>query len=130
VIVLDAGVLIALVNGNDAHHQWARGFFTDTLHEDLRISALTYAEVLVHPTRANVADTFEQNIRGLQLEICALSANDSRPLAALRSSSPLRMPDAASLHLASRLGAGLATTDGVLATVAAQHIPRVIHPRQ
>lgn len=127
-IVLDAGVLIALANGNDAHHQWARRFFADTLDEDLRISALTYAEVLVHPTRANVADTFEQNIRGLQLEICALSADDSRGLAALRLSSPLQMADAVVLQLAQRTASALATTDRGFASIASEHVQSVYCP--
>lgn len=120
-IVLDAGALIALCDANDAHHRWARGMFIDTVGGDLSLSCLTYAEVLVHPTKAGKAQEFEHIIAGLHLEIHAIDAGDSRDLGALRATTALTMPEVLVLHLALGQGATLATTDKALAAEAKKH---------
>jgi predicted nucleic acid-binding protein len=119
VVVLDASALIALHDSKDRHHTWARGMFLDSLDAALAMSVLTYAEVLVHPTRAGKVAEFEQNIVGLGIEIVAVGAEDAPALAHLRASTSLKMPDVIVLHLAAGLGASLATTDRVLASEAA-----------
>ena len=119
VVVLDASALIALHDSEDRHNTWARGMFLDSLDAALAMSVLTYAEVLVHPTRAGKVAEFEQNIAGLGIEIVAVGAEDAPALAHLRASTSLKMPDVIVLHLAVGLGASLATTDRVLAGEAA-----------
>ena len=129
VVVLDASALIALYDSNDPHHSWARGMFVDTIAASLVMSVLTYAEVLVHPTRAGKVEEFERNIDGLGIEIVTAGAEDASTLALLRASTSLKMPDAIVLHLATRLGASLATTDRGLAAEASRRGIVVFEPQ-
>jgi predicted nucleic acid-binding protein len=103
--------------------------FLDTIDATLAMSVLTYAEVLVHPTRAGKVAEFEQNIAGLGIEIVTVRAEDAPALAHLRASTSLKMPDVIVLHLATRLGASLATTDRELAGEAALLEVTVLEPQ-
>lgn len=114
VVVLDAGVLIALMNSKDAHHDWALGIFKQSLSSELFMSALTFAEVLVHPARNGQSDLFLKNIEKLGLKVVDVSKADAVELAEIRSQSKLRMPDAVVAHTAIKRSAALATTDGQL----------------
>lgn len=129
VVVLDASALIALYDSEDRHHTWARGMFLDTIDATLAMSVITYAEVLVHPTRAGKVAEFEQNIAGLGIEIVTVAADDGPALANLRASKSMKMPDVIALHLAAGLGASLATTDRGLAIEAARSGVAVLEPR-
>lgn len=120
-VVLDASVLIALVNGDDAHHEWAVSFLLETVEEELCISALSLAEALVYPTRAGRAADFHESISGLDLDVAEFSAANATALAEVRVKSGLKMPDAAVLHLALDRSAGLATVDTQLAAQARAH---------
>ena len=113
-VTIDATALIALMKPTDSHHEWAKDFFIKHLHDELVISSLTYAEVLTHPARHNVLDKFLNDIEALELNVASLSDNDSVPLAQLRVSSGLRMPDAVVLHTAKSLGTSLVTADAQL----------------
>ncbi len=117
-IILDANVLVALVDAHDLHHDWALQFFKDTVEEDLAINTLTLAEVLVHPTRAGKARKFLSNIKGLGLEVLELAADAAPSLAETRADSELKMPDAVVLHGALARSSAIATLDGQLATKA------------
>jgi predicted nucleic acid-binding protein len=128
-VVLDASALIALHDSEDRHHTWARGIFLETIDAALSMSVLTYAEVLVHPTRAGKVAEFEQNIAGLGIEIVTVGAGDAPALAHLRESTSLKMPDVIVLHLAAGLGASLATTDRELAGEAALRGVTVLEPQ-
>jgi predicted nucleic acid-binding protein len=129
VVVLDASALIALHDSHDRHHTWARGMFLDTIDATLAMSVLTYAEVLVHPTRAGKVAEFERNIAGLGIEIVTVAADDGPALAHLGASTSLKMPDVIVLHLATGLGASLATTDRELAGEAALRGVSVLEPQ-
>ena len=129
VVVLDASALIALHDSEDRHHTWARGIFLETIDAALSMSILTYAEGLVHPTRAGKVAEFEQNIAGLGIEIVTVGAEDAPALAHLRESTSLKMPDVIVLHLAAGLGASLATTDRELAGEAALRGVTVLEPQ-
>lgn len=129
VVVLDASALIALYDSNDRHHSWARGMFVDTIAASLVMSVLTYAEVLVHPTRAGKVGEFERSIDGLGIEISTLVVDDGPALAHLRASTSLKMPDVIVLHFAARLGASLATTDRGLAAEARLRGVTVFEPQ-
>ena len=128
-VVLDASALIALHDSEDRHHTWARGIFLETIDAALSMSVLTYAEVLVHPTRAGKVAEFERNIAGLGIEIVTVAADDGPALAHLRASTSLKMPDVIVLHLAAGLGASLATTDRELAGEAALLGVTVLEPQ-
>jgi hypothetical protein len=69
VIVLAAGVSIALYDSSDHRHEWALGMFRNTLSHDLVMSSLTLAEVMVHPARAGTVQRFEDGIAGLHIDV-------------------------------------------------------------
>jgi predicted nucleic acid-binding protein len=128
VVVVDAGALIALFDDDDPHHKWAFGMFMRTLNQELVMPALTYAEVLVHPTRAGRADEFEQRIAGLKIGIRPLAPEDTTNLADLRATTSLRMPDVVVLQLVTSEQATLATTDKTLAKEARKKGLKVLQP--
>ncbi|AVG23672.1 VapC-like toxin [Pontimonas salivibrio] len=130
IVVLDAGALIALSSESDAHHQWAMGMFLHTLSHELSMPALTYAEVMVHPTKAGKAPEFQQRLSGLRIQVRPIDQSDVAGLATLRVESGLRMSDAVVLHESLRLGATLATTDQVLMREATQFGLDVLTPHR
>lgn len=130
VVVLDAGALIALYDGNDAHHEWARMLLTHTADDQLVMSALTYAEVLVRPTQAGSASVFDRGIAGLHIQIAEISEHDARKIAEIRASTALRMPDAVVVFEARRAGAAVATTDKQLAKSARESGLMVYSPEE
>ena len=117
-VVLDASALIALVSSQDPHHNWALEMFRDTASFELQMSALTQAEVLVHPARAGKLEKFLKLIRGLGLEITPIEEADASKLASIRLNTNLKMPDAVVLHEAMKVNGSIATTDNNLAKVA------------
>ncbi len=117
-VVLDASALIALVSSKDPHHNWALDMFRDTASFELQMSALTQAEVLVHPARAGKLEKFLTLVRQLGLEITPIEEVDASRLASIRSNTNLKMPDAVVLHQALKVNGSIATTDNKLARVA------------
>ncbi|MEX2546929.1 MAG: PIN domain-containing protein [Chloroflexota bacterium] len=116
--VVDAGVIIAVLDSSDAHHSAAR----DALHEELDggsalvLPASAYAEVLVAPFRrdgdsANVVDSL---IDALPATVQPITRAIARAAAELRAQhgSRLRLPDALVVATAVELGADrILTTD-------------------
>lgn len=129
IVVLDAGVLIALSSESNTHHEWAMGMFLHTLSQELSMSALTYAEVMVHPAKAGRAQELQQRLSGLQIQVRPFDQSDVAELATLRVESGLRMPDAVVLHESLTLGATLATTDKILNREARKRGVVVLAPR-
>lgn len=128
VVVLDAGALIALQDSDDTHHDWAMQMFRDTIIFDLAMPVLTYAEALVHPTRAGKAKRLEANIQGLGVQVQPLEIHDGAELAKLRVKTGLKMPDVVVLHLALKLKASIATPDKALAQEARKLSVGVFQP--
>ena len=118
VVVLDASALIALVSSQDSHHHWAMEMFRDTASFALQMSALTQAEVMVHPARAGQLKKFQKVLSSLGLEITPIESNDSIQMAQLRAKTSLRMPDIAVLNQAIKVNGTVATTDQKLAQAA------------
>lgn len=118
VVVLDANVLIALFDSADAHHEWALQFMLDHVDAEFSLSALTWAECLVHPARSGTLDRFIELVAPLQLDIEEFTELDAVQLAQIRSDHRLRMPDAVVLHTAMRRRATIATNDAALAQAA------------
>jgi predicted nucleic acid-binding protein len=117
-VVLDASALIALYDGKDAHHVWAVDMFIQTVDASLQMHPLTFAEVLVHPSRSGNLELFLEGIEGLDIEIPIMTNEHSLKLASIRHETGIRMPDAAVIELAVRTGAALATANANLARVA------------
>jgi predicted nucleic acid-binding protein len=128
VIVLDASALIALASSKDPHHNWALEMFRDTAGFELQMSALTQAEVLVHPARAGKLDKFLKLLEGLAMEITPLEKSDVSKLAKLRASTSLKMPDVVVLYQAMKVKGSIATTDRQLARIAKEKGVGVFRP--
>ncbi|MDH6277547.1 putative nucleic acid-binding protein [Aurantimicrobium minutum] len=118
-IVLDANVLIAAFDSSDLHHEWAITFLRDTAAEELMISTLTYAEILVAPIRADRLKEFRKGIDSLGFIIDDIASEDAEDIARLRSETGLKMPDVIVLHTALKHAASLATADSSLTRKAA-----------
>ena len=95
-IVLDASVLIALLDPADTHHEHARAALETHAHDDLRIPAHTLAEALVHPARAGKEREARQLIASLEITIDPIDETMAVAAARLRAKHgrALRMPDA------------------------------------
>jgi predicted nucleic acid-binding protein len=96
---LDAGVIIAFLDADDAHHPEATSFLTRAVEEadQLAMAASAFAECLVGPARRSeqaihvVTDTFER----LPIQIIDLNPEIAIEAARLRSRhGSLRLPDA------------------------------------
>jgi len=118
VIVLDAGVLIAYLDGEDSHHGAAETLLTRAIDDDLAANPLTLAEVLVVPAREGRMDLVLAALRDLEVEALPFPADTAVRLAQLRASSGLRMPDCCVLLAAEDAGARVASFDGRLAQAA------------
>ena len=117
-VVLDASAVIALASDTDPNHNWALEMFRDTAGFGLQMTALTEAEVLVHPARAGKLEKFLKLIGALGLEITPIEQSDSSQIAKIRASTSLKMPDAVVLSQAIKVSGSIATTDKQLAKVA------------
>ena len=95
--------------------------FRDTAAFGLQITALTQAEVLVHPARAGKLEKFLKLIGALGLEITPIDRSDSIQIAKIRSATSLKMPDAVVLSQAIKVAGSIATADKQLAKVAKEN---------
>jgi predicted nucleic acid-binding protein len=128
VIVLDASVLIAYLDGEDAHHGAAEALLAQAIDDDLAVSSLTLAEVLVIPVRDGRLDAVRSALRELEIEELPFPADTAARLAQLRASSGLKMPDCCVLLAAEHAGASLATFDERLAKAARDRNLSVLRP--
>jgi len=116
--VLDAGIIIAVLDADDAHHQVAREALHHALDrgERLALPASAYAEAMVGPQRGNrdAATTVDAFIDTLPAVVEPATREIARAAAALRArhGRALRLPDALVLATAEVLGAdSVLTTD-------------------
>lgn len=95
-IVLDASVLIAVLDGRDVHHPAARAALEEHAEDDLRVPAHTLAESLVHPVRAGRDREARRLIAALEIVIDSVDEEVAVAAARLRAKHgpSLRMPDA------------------------------------
>lgn len=118
-IVLDASVMIALLNANDAHHVDAVALLSAHPNELVRTPTLTLAEALVRPAVRGRAESAAEQFR--RRGIAELPPSRPLDLAQLRAASGLRMPDVIVLQAAVDAAAPLATFDARLARTAREH---------
>lgn len=92
-IVLDASVLIAHLDGSDRHHAKARSLLEEKSGEPLGASPITLAETLVSPARAGLLEDAETALKRLGIQELPLRAGSPGRLAEMRSQVGLKMPD-------------------------------------
>jgi predicted nucleic acid-binding protein len=117
-IVLDANILIALLDAGNSSHGHSRALLEAHTHEQWILSTLTAAEVLVGPARAGRIAEAEAAVNRLGIQVEPLSADAATALAVLRAETGLKMPGCCVLHTAESLGYSLATFDRRLAAAA------------
>lgn len=119
-IVLDASVLIAHVDAEDAHHARATALLADASGEAIGASPLTLSEVLVGPARAGQLDQAISVLDQLHIATQHLPPDAPVRLALLRAETNLKLPDCCVLLAADHAGAAVATFDHRLAGAAEQ----------
>lgn len=117
-IVLDASVMIALLDGSDAHHGRARALLSSAAAEPLAASVVSIAETLVGPRRRGAADAASSALDRLDIQRVAVGADDAQRLAELRAGLGLRLPDCCVLVAAERVDGRIETFDDRLRTCA------------
>ena len=120
-LILDASVLIGLMDTSDAHHSTAVDDVeaADYARRTLRTPASAYSEALVAFARVDRVSDARQSIAGMGITIAPLTAQIAERAAGLRAHHErLRLPDALVLATAQELDADLLTYDARLAQVA------------
>ena len=117
-IVIDASVLIAHLDADDAHHAQAGVLLEAAGPTPLTASRLTLAEVLVGPTRAGKLEVAMAALAQLGIDGVGLDADAPVRLAGLRASTSLKMPDCCVLLAAEQVNGQVATFDASLAAAA------------
>jgi predicted nucleic acid-binding protein len=118
VIVLDASVLIAFLDGDDKHHAAAEQLLTQAIDEDLAVNSLTLAEVLVVPVRDGRPDRVLAALHALDIQELPFPADTALRLAQLRATTGLKMPDCCVILAAEAAAAAVASFDERLAKTA------------
>ncbi len=117
-IVLDATVLIAHLDADDAHHERSKAVLLDVADEPLGASPLSLAEVLVGPARGGQIGHATAALRQLGVDGVVLPEDAPAQLALLRAGTGLKLPDCCVLLAAGQVQGEVATFDDRLAAVA------------
>ena len=118
-IVLDASVLIAYLDGDDEHHTRAVALLAREIDDDFGINSLTLAEVLVVPARDDRMDEVRATLEALEIRELPLLPGAAVALAQLRVATKLKLPDCCVLLAARDAGGRLASFDDQLRRAAA-----------
>jgi predicted nucleic acid-binding protein len=126
-LILDAGVLIGLLDTADAHH--ARSIedaeAADEAGRQLLVPAGAYSEALVAFARARRLGDAREAIAAMGITVAPLTADIAERAADLRARHRrLRLPDAIVLATVRELGGELLSYDRDLAQLARRHNPR------
>lgn len=113
-IVLDASVLIAHLDGADRHHEAARNLLAANSGEALGASAITLAETLVSPARAGRLADAEAALQRLGVRELPLGDDAPGRLATMRAEVGLKMPDCCVLIAALDCEGAVASVDSDL----------------
>ena len=117
-IVLDASVLIAYLDGEDDHHAAAEALLAASIDEELGANPLTLAEVLVGPVRHGRLAPAQAALRDLEVDELPFPPDTAARLAQLRASTGLKMPACCVMLGAEDAGATVACFDERLAQAA------------
>ena len=115
-IVVDAGVLIALWDRSNVHFSAARDIFG--AHPRSSMHPVSLGEALVHTIRNDDELWARERLPSLGVREVAVAADQGFALARARVETGLKMPDCCVLVCAEQLGVPLATFDRRLAEVA------------
>lgn len=119
--LLDADVLIAHLNPDDAQHLRAvHRLEAAAARGPLAASVLTVAEVLVHPTSAGLGEQAYAALKAMDVTVLDIPADAAVQLASLRAMIGRRMPDCCVLLAAARTGGVVLTFDEKLRGSAAE----------
>lgn len=118
-IVLDASVLIAYLDSEDAQHARAETLLIQQIDDDFAANTLTLAEVLVAPARERRLDAAREALADLEVKELAFPADSAVRLAQLRAGTGLKMPDCCVLLAAEDGRARVASFDDRLSDAAA-----------
>ena len=113
-IVLDASVLIAHLNGNDAHHERAKRLLRESGGEALAASTMTLAEALVQGARTDQLRELRAAIERLGVTELLTGADAHVRLAELRAKTGRKLPDCCVLLAAKEIGGVVASFDSAL----------------
>jgi predicted nucleic acid-binding protein len=120
VIVLDASVLIAHLDGRDAHHEKAKRLLIDTGAEALAASTISLAETLVAPARAGRLAEANDALERLGVAELPVGREGPSRLAQLRADTGCKLPDCCVLLAAQEHEGTVASFDvGLTKTAAA-----------
>ena len=123
-IVLDASVLIAYLDGDDSHHLAAQSLLVEAVDDDLGVNPLTLAEVLVVPARDGRLEPTQAALRDLEVDELPFPSGTAVRLAQLRATTGLKMPDCCALLSAEDAAATVASFDERLVqTAEARNLP-------
>jgi predicted nucleic acid-binding protein len=118
IYVLDACVVIAHFDPDDAHHVAATAAIADAAGGSLRAHPLTMAECLVSAVAAGRGDDMAEQISVMGVETVEVDSEAPMRLARLRVASRLRMPDCCVIDAAQQTDASIITFDDRLAAAA------------
>ena len=110
-IVLDATVLIAYLDAEDAQHQKAETLLAREIDDEFAANPLTLAEVLVGPSRTGRLHAARSALGELEVAEQPFPADTAVRLAWLRADTGLGMPDCCVLLAAQDAAARVATFD-------------------
>ncbi len=125
-MVLDASVLIAYLDSEDAHHLRAETLLSREIDDDFASNTLTVAEVLVMPAREGRLAAAREALDDLDLKELAFPGDSAARLAQLRVDTSLKMPDCCVLLTAEDGQARLASFDERLSAAAASRNLNVV----
>ncbi len=110
-VVLDAGVVIGILEIDDPHHEASEAALRRYRDEDLRLPASAYAEALVRPAHRGAADLAIAAIGEFALRIDPIERASAETAAAIRARHrSLRLPDALVLGYAEVIDADVVLT--------------------
>lgn len=102
--VFDSDVMIAFLNGSDAHHADAVELMRRSLAPGTRrmLNAVNYSEILVGPIKAGkqARDHVDAMLGSFTIELISVDAALARRAAAIRARTNLKLPDAYALGTA------------------------------
>ena len=127
-IVLDASVLIAYLEGEDEHHEAAEALLAREIDDDFGANPLTLAEVLVVPARDHRLDEARLTLLELEVEELPFPGDTAVKLALLRSETGLKTPDCSVLLAAEHAGGRLASFDEALRNAAVKRSLQTVAP--
>ena len=116
--VLDASVVIAFLDGDDAHHGDAVHSLETCAEDGLAINVVTLAEILVGPMRARRDAQVMRELAGIGIQVVGIPVDAGQRLAELRLRTGLRMPDCCVLLAAQQVSGDVLTFDQRLAASA------------